>query len=194
MILFPEVTISALSLIFNINDGILRILIDHASKLGKYQDQRRRTERDSQWKYQGDYQENNRGNIRGNIRQYQGNIEEYHGKYQGIWGEISASKLGKYQQKRETHSGSGFCKDVRRAVDLDWGHCKKEFGLKNFFWFDNIIYFIGIVFMQPIYLDIYFGDLGILDNLWVFIHHIGFIFTFGYTFINFFFPNIGGTF
>ena len=30
MILFPEVTISALSLIFNINDGILRILIGRA--------------------------------------------------------------------------------------------------------------------------------------------------------------------
>ena len=88
MILFPEVSSSAPSLIFNINDGILRILIDHASKLGKYQDQRRRTERDSQWKYQGDFQENISGNIsgniRGNIRQYQGNIEEYHGKYQGI--------------------------------------------------------------------------------------------------------------
>ena len=38
MILFPKLTSSAQSLIFNINDGILRILIDHAaSRLGKYQ-------------------------------------------------------------------------------------------------------------------------------------------------------------
>ena len=38
IILFPKLTSSAQSLIFNINDGILRILIDHAaSRLGKYQ-------------------------------------------------------------------------------------------------------------------------------------------------------------
>ena len=78
MILFPKVSSSAPSLIFNINDGILRILIDHASKLGKYQDQRRRTERDSQWKYQGIS-----GKISGKIpAEYQGNIREYEGKYQ----------------------------------------------------------------------------------------------------------------
>ena len=89
MILFPEVTSSALSLIFNINDGILRILIDHASKLGKYQDQRRRTERDSQWKYQGIS-----GKISGKIpAEYQGNIREYEGKYQHIQiGKISAKE------------------------------------------------------------------------------------------------------
>lgn len=83
MILFPEVTISALSLIFNINDGILRILIDHASKLGKYQDQRRRTERDSQWKYQGKYQ-----------WKYQGKYQAISGEYRGISWEISGNMRG----------------------------------------------------------------------------------------------------
>ena len=84
MILFPGVSSSALSLIFNINDGILRILIDHASKLGKYQDRRRRTERDSQWKYQA-----MSGKISGKIpAEYQGNIREYEGKYPN-WENIS---------------------------------------------------------------------------------------------------------